>query len=119
MKGTVYTGVCYFPRHPQADMHGLVRCIVRTSSLQKLQEALAVYDIPFHVLMFNEGIWCESKSVVEKAVSETHYGEVMVCALSYQYLGGGHYETVPKGLKVSQVVKAQRPLGEATNRHTW
>jgi len=119
MKGTVYTGVAYFPRHPYADMHGLVRCVVRTASLQHLQEALAVYDIPFHVLMLKEGIWCESKSVVEKSVTEAHYGEVMVCALCYQYLTGAHYETVPKGLKVSQVVKAQRPLGAASNRHTW
>ena len=30
MKGTVYTGIIYLPKHPQADMHGLLRCAVRT-----------------------------------------------------------------------------------------
>ena len=99
MKGTVYTGVCYFPRHPQSDMHGLVRCVVRTSGMVNLGASLQVYDIPFHPMMFQQGIWCESKSAVEKSITEQHYGEVMVSALWCQYLQSDSYHTVPKGLK--------------------
>ncbi len=32
MKGTVYTGIVYLPKHPDADMHGLLRCAVRTKA---------------------------------------------------------------------------------------
>lgn len=99
MKGTVYTGVIYFPRHPDADMHGLIRCVVRTSGLMNLAGALRVYDIPFHAMMFGQGIWCESKSIAEIEASEMHYGEVMVCPTWCQYLKAENYKTIPRGLK--------------------
>lgn len=100
MNGTVYTGVAYFPKHPQADLHGLVRCVVRTSSVMKLAEALRIYDIPFSPMLLNQGIWNVSASIVEQRASESHYGEVLVSPLWCQYLEPDFYEPVPKSLKV-------------------
>ena len=104
MKGTVYTGPAFFPKHPLADMHGLVRCVVRTSGVLNLHRALQVYDIPFHVMMLSLGLWCESKSVIEQGVTAEHYGEVMVCELWKQYLKPENYQPVPKGLKATKQV---------------
>ena len=98
-KGTVYTGIVYLPKHPQADMHGLLRCVVRTSGVQNLALALRVYDIPFHPMMISQGLWAESKSVMEQQASEKHYGEVLVCELWQQYLKAENYQSVPKELK--------------------
>ena len=47
MKGTVYTGIVYLPKHANADIHGLLRCIVRTKGMSELASILRVYDIPF------------------------------------------------------------------------
>jgi hypothetical protein len=99
VKGTVYTGIVYLPKHPQADMHGLLRCVVRTSGVQNLASALRVYDIPFHPMMFSQGIWAESVSITEQYASSNHYGEVLVCELWQQYLKAENYQPVPKGLK--------------------
>lgn len=98
-KGTVYTGIAYLPKYPDADMHGLVRCVVRTSSVLRLAEALRVYDIPFHPLMLSQGIWCESKSAVEELASVSQYGQAIVCPLWCQYLKVENYKVIPKGFK--------------------
>lgn len=102
MKGTVYSGVVYLPKYRDADMHGLLRAVVRTSSVLRLAESLRVYDIPFHPLMLSQGIWCESKSMVENAASERFYGQVIVCPLWCQYLKAENYVPIPKEFKCRQ-----------------
>jgi len=98
MKGKVYGGVAYFPKHAAADLHGLLRCIVRTAGITELTSILRIYDIAFSPVLFNWSIWAESKSMAEQAATELHYGRVLVCRLNQQYLPGC-YELIPETLK--------------------
>jgi hypothetical protein len=100
MKGTVYTGIIFLPKHPNADMHGLLRCAVRTNGgMSELTRILRIYDIPFSPVLFNWGIWCESKSMAEAAATERNYGRAMVCPTWCQYLESSRYELIPETFK--------------------
>ena len=102
LKGTVYTGIVYLPKHPEADMHGLLRCVVRTQGLTELTSILRIYDIPFSPALFNWGLWCESKSIVEQHATGPHYGRVMVCSLErleLQFLSPEGYRELPDSMK--------------------
>jgi len=99
VKGTVYTGIIYFPQHPQADMHGQLRCVVRTSGITNLTSILRVYDIPFSPTLFNWSIWTESKSLAEQLATQQNYGVALVCATWRQYLAPEHYQPIPDKFK--------------------
>jgi hypothetical protein len=100
MKGTVYTGIIFLPKHPNADMHGLLRCAIRTNGgMSELTRILRIYDIPFSPVLFNWGIWCESKSMAEAAATERNYGRAMVCPTWCQYLESSRYELIPEKFK--------------------
>ena len=100
MKGTLYTGIIFLSKHPNADMHGLLRCAVRTNGgMSELTRILRIYDIPFSPVLFNWGIWCESKSMAEAAATERNYGRAMVCPTWCQYLESSRYELIPDKFK--------------------
>jgi hypothetical protein len=101
MKGSVYGGVLYLPQHPYADIHGLVRAVMRTKSPTFVSLALEQLNVVNPSLMFRNGIWGESGSAVEKLVTEGHYGEMLVCPLVSAYLDAAKYERLlPESLKV-------------------
>lgn len=103
MKGKVYSGIIYLPNHPHADMHGQLRCIVRTEGgMMHLASILRAYDIPFSPMLFNLGTWCESKSTIEQSVSEKFYGVAIVCPTWCQYLRPDNYRAIPESLKVGK-----------------
>ena len=99
MKGKVFGGVAYFPKHPKADMHGHVRLVIRTRSYLFVAAALRLYGINSPVQLWNEKIWQESKSVAEMTATASHYGEVMVCSVVEAYLSAERYSVIPKGLR--------------------
>jgi len=99
VKGRVYGGVVRFPPHPKADMHGLVRIVIRTKSFGAVMLALRSYRIEIGAQFINFGIWSESASTIEKMLTAEHYGEVFVCALNEAYLSIEKYERIPKGMK--------------------
>lgn len=99
MKGTCYSGIVYFPEHPEADMHGLIRVAVRTrcklDACAKLQRA----DFPTSMNSFIvTHIWAESASHAEHVATERHYGELLACSLSTQYLKPENYKPIPRAL---------------------
>ena len=98
-KGTTYTGIVYLPKHPHADMHGMLRCIVRTRGMSELTSILRTYDIPFSPVLFNYGVWCESKSIIEQTATEHNYGRAMVCPIWQQAVSVDAYELIPDNLK--------------------
>lgn len=120
-KGTVYTGIIYLPGHPKADLHGLLRCVVRTDrGMSHLTSILRTYDIPFSPVLFNWGVWCESKSFAELNATENQYGRALVCPTWCQYLGPEHYLPIPETLKAGapKVAKKDEPL-PAIGRHLF
>jgi hypothetical protein len=106
MKGSVYGGVLYLPQHPYADIHGLVRAVMRTKSWVYVNMALEQLGVINPALMLRNGIWGQSGSAVEKMVTEGHYGEMLVCPLVEAYIAAGKYERLlPESLK--QPVKGE------------
>ena len=102
MKGSVYGGVLYLPQHPAADIHGLVRAVMRTKSWAYVNMALEQLNVVNPSLMLRNGIWGQSGSAVEKMVTEGHYGEMMVCPLVSAYLDAAKYERLlPESLRQS------------------
>ncbi len=95
MKGSVFGGILYLPKHPYADIHGLVRGVMRTKSATYVNNALEALGVQNCRALWSEHVWCESGSAVERLVTETHYGEMMVCPLVESYLNAGKY--VPLG----------------------
>lgn len=100
MKGSVYGGILYLPQHPYADIHGLVRAVMRTKSWAFVSLALEQLNVVNPSLLARNGIWGQSGSAVEKLVTEGHYGELMVCPLVSAYLDASKYERLsPDSLK--------------------
>lgn len=92
MKGLVFGGVLCLPSHPDSDMHGLIRCIVRTKSAAYASAALRMASgIDNPQVLFRLGIWSESASAIERMVTEQHYGEVWVCPLVSAYITASKY----------------------------
>ena len=94
MKGTCYGGVIYLPSHPDSDMHGLLRCVVRTKSWLYCENAIESLQLtPWKArTLLESNIWQPSKSAVEQLVSETHYGEILVCPLVSAYISPEKYK---------------------------
>ncbi len=95
-KGTVYSGIVYMPEHPFADLHGLIRLVIRTQSWMLVQDAMTEWGIPLIGLRWK--IWQESKSHAEHQATERHYGELLACPLALQYLKPENYKPIPKTL---------------------
>lgn len=95
-KGSVYGGILYLPRHPFADIHGYVRGVMRTKSSAYVNNALESLGVENCRALWFEHMWCESGSAIEKLVTETHYGEMMVCPLVSAYLKAEGYQSLPK-----------------------
>lgn len=100
MKGTTYAGIVHLPRHPEADIHGLMRAVMRTDSLFRLEQACQLWDIPFRMSLFGMHVWGESKSIAEIHAGELHYGVLLVCRLDQAYLSSEAYQPIPKNLLV-------------------
>jgi hypothetical protein len=95
-KGSVYGGVLYLPSHPYADIHGLLRAVMRTKSWAFVNMALEQLGVVNPSLMARNGIWAVSGSVVERLATETHYGELMVCPLVESYLNAAKYQRLSR-----------------------
>lgn len=95
-KGSVYGGILYLPRHPFADIHGYVRAVMRTKSAAYVNNALEALGVENCRAMWFEHVWCESGSAIEKLITETHYGEMMVCPLVEAYLKAERYVSLAK-----------------------
>lgn len=96
-KGTVYSGIVWLPDHPDADLHGLIRVVIREASMLRVAaklEGIAVYNGG----LYNANIWQESKSHAEHQATERHYGELLACPLVMQYLRPENYKPIPKSL---------------------
>ncbi len=96
MKGSVYGGVLYLPAHPFADIHGLVRAVMRTKSMLYVNQALEALGIENTRALWAERMWADSASAVEKLVTEPHYGAMMVCPLVSAYLKAEKYQELGK-----------------------
>lgn len=99
-KGTTFGGILHWPRHPAADMHGLVRAVVRVRSRVQVGHAVTVYGLPWTApSMWLQGIWGESLSQAEREATRAHYGQLLVCRLEEQYLHAELYREPPKDLE--------------------
>ncbi len=105
MKGTVYRGVIQLKEYPQADMHGNLIAVVRTSGVLSLTSALHLYGIGFHPMFFSLGLWHVSKCAVENLVTERYYGQVLVCPLWCQNLTAENYKPIPAQFKTKGAAK--------------
>jgi hypothetical protein len=91
-KGNVYGGVLHLPAHPAADIHGLVRAIMRTRNQQFVNTALGGLGVQGPAALWREHIWCESGSAIERLVTESNYGVLMVCPLVSMYVKADAYQ---------------------------
>lgn len=84
-KGQVYGGACKLPTSPHADMHGMVRAVIRTKLFTEAIDAmrrLGVVIIPQDL----GRTWAVSASAIESEITARAYGEVFICALHLAYL---------------------------------
>ena len=95
----VYGGILKYPSHRLADMHGLIRAVVRTRTRLQVTSILASHGIELPPSVWILGIWCESKSVTEEHVTAAHNGKVFVCNLPEMYIKAERYEVLQKGIK--------------------
>jgi hypothetical protein len=95
-KGSVYGGVLYLPQHPDADIHGLVRGVMRTSKVHFVAQALDALGVLVPMKLFQWHLWGESASAVERMVTEPHYGAMMVSPLVSAYITAERYKVLPK-----------------------
>ena len=98
MKGTVYSGIVYMPMHPDSDLHGMLRLVIREASVMRISEKLDRARIPYTPSLFQTRIWQVSRSHAEEQATVGHYGELLACPLVLQYLKPENYKPIPKFL---------------------
>jgi len=86
----VVGGFCYFPEHPLADLHGIVRFAVKTRSAITAQGHLSRYGVALNPRELNR-TWSESKSHVEIEVTGPCYGDVFFCPPGQAYIHSKYY----------------------------
>lgn len=91
---TVYGGYCYFPEHPNADMHGIVRFSVRASSPTDAIWQLGRYGILIGHTTLNK-FWGPTKSTVEQEVCAGHHASVFFCSPTFAYTQTDFYRCDP------------------------
>jgi len=97
IKGVVFGGIVSMPLHPDANMHGEIRCVIRTRLFSQAINALSRFGV--EVLPRDLGrIWRASESHVEQTATMTHYGEVLACKLELAYLSVDNYHPIPADL---------------------
>ena len=96
MKGLVFGGILCLPHHPAADIHGLVRAVIRTKNWLWAEEMLAKIGVPQTHALWNTGLWSETKSAVEQLVSQQHYGQILICPVAEAYIGPDHYRPLTR-----------------------
>lgn len=89
MASKVYGGYCYFPEHPLADMHGIVRFCVQVESTLRVRDAVQRYGV--YLFSIHSHYWGESLSHVEAEVTAKQYGEVFFCSPTKAYLSVESY----------------------------
>jgi hypothetical protein len=97
MKGTCYSGIVNLPEHPDADMHGLIRVAIRDRSTQAVVTKLEEAGIRCKGL-WGAYIWQESRSHAELVATEWHYGKLLACPITLQYISPDNYRPIPKDL---------------------
>lgn len=110
MKGLAYGGVLYLPKHPAADINGLVRAIVRTKNWLWVEEILSRAGIARTHALWSLGLWSETKSAVEQMVSQQHYGKLLICPLVEAYIAPERYRPFlfPPPLSVTNAQQSSR-----------
>lgn len=95
-KGTVFGGVICLPQHPASDIHGLVRCVIRTKSWLHAERNLESIGVRNAFALWREGIWSISYSSIEQLVTEAQYGRLLVCPLAAAYVTASTYQPLEK-----------------------
>jgi len=98
VKGIVYSGIAHFPDHPDSDLHGLIRVVIRERTMLRVAEKLERAEILYWSGLYQANIWQESKSHAEALATERHYGELLACPLALQYLKAENYKPIPESL---------------------
>lgn len=85
-----YGGICHFPVHPFADMHGMVRFCVLAKSETDAKGKLDRYGVR---LRYSElgSTWGETQSQIEREVTAGHYGDVFFSKVVDAYLSPSSY----------------------------
>lgn len=98
VKGITYSGIAHFPEHPDADLHGLVRLVIREANMILVAEKLNRAGISYMPALFATRVWQVSQSRAEEEATERHYGELLSCPIALQYLKPENYKPIPKSL---------------------
>jgi hypothetical protein len=80
------------PQHKLADMHGLVRAVVRTQTRLQVNSIMSAHGLDIPPSFWIAGIWSASKSLREWHVTDGYNGRVFVCGLWDLYVDEGKYE---------------------------
>ncbi len=98
MKGTVYSGIVFMPDHPSADLHGLVRVVLREINRMRVVEHLEAAGIRT-VGIWTTELWRVSNSHAEQQAAEAlPMGVLAACPLAKQYLSPEFYQAIPKSV---------------------
>jgi hypothetical protein len=85
----VFAGIACFPRSPLADLHGLIRVVVKAGNRHKALSTL--HKAGIKQCYFFTITW----SAVERAAAKPN--AILACALPFMYLKAEHYEVVEPG----------------------
>ncbi len=106
-KGQVYGATVRFPNHPDANMHGEVRCIIRTRFFYEVITAMGMYGIEVFPRDLGRH-WLVSESIIEHRVTTPNYGEIMVCPVSQAYITTDNYHLVSPDLIIPEFRRTQQ-----------
>lgn len=108
-RSLIFCGICYWPNHPSADMHGRVHFCLRTKGTSAVILHLSKFGVRLLPAEFGYA-WNISRSIVEAHLTELHYGELYVCALPLAYLDVRHYLPAPSALLLINLTRRAKQL---------
>lgn len=103
---TVYGGYCYFPSHPMADLHGIIRFCIRVHSHLSVYTQMDKYGVDLNPRERGK-TWGPSNSIVESEVTAQNYGDVYFSSVASAYLSADLYKH-DKGQMISLRLESER-----------
>jgi len=114
-KRRVYSGIVYWPNHPDADMHGRVHFCIRAKDTSQVIYRLGLFGVGISARNYGT-YWSESLSSIEDGVTKSDFGILFTCSMATAYLHVAYYSKPSPNLLLSHMRREKEGSQESHPR---
>lgn len=96
----VFAGIACYPRHPLADMHGLIRVVVKAETRRRALSVLRAVGVK------RVAFFAPTGSAIERGIAQ--YRSVFVSSLTEMYLNASRYQMFDSVLPIAALKRGTK-----------